>query len=223
MTASSDESARGSAGDAAGVLNDELSSELLRLGTATLFEASKLPIALPARLRPVWKGAAAVGRALPVNCLAGDNLALHVAIEEAEVGDILVVDAQNAPHGYWGEVMAIGAMSRGIRGLIIDGGVRDTDRLEDLGFPVWSSHVAILGTGKASTGVIGQPLPFGTATVRKGDVIVADADGIVSIPAAELERIHTAGLAREFAETGYFERLRAGESTMQIYGFSREV
>ncbi|MER7797185.1 4-carboxy-4-hydroxy-2-oxoadipate aldolase/oxaloacetate decarboxylase [Microbacterium sp. NPDC096154] len=200
-----------------------LHDDLVRLGTATLFEASKLPIALPSRLRPTWPGATAMGRALPVACVAGDNLALHVAIERAQAGDILVVDAQNAPHGYWGEVMAVAAMARGIRGLVIDGGVRDTARLEALGFPVWSSHVAILGTGKTSSGVIGQPIVLGTATVREGDVVVADADGVVSMSASEVARIHQAGLAREAAEEAHFERLRAGETTMEIYALPRDV
>jgi 4-hydroxy-4-methyl-2-oxoglutarate aldolase len=204
-------------------LTDTVRADLLRLGTATLFEASKLPIALPARLRPVWKGAAAVGRALTVASIAGDNLALHVALEQTQEDDFLVIDGQNAPHGYWGEVMAIAAMSRGVRGLVIDGGVRDTDRLEELGFPVWSSHVAITGTGKASFGVIGQPLALGTATVRTGDVIVADADGIVSIPATELLRVHAAGLKREADEAVYFARLRAGETTMEIYSLRRDL
>jgi 4-hydroxy-4-methyl-2-oxoglutarate aldolase len=203
-------------------LTDAVRSELLRLGTATLFEASKLPIALPSRLRPVWKGAAAVGRALPVASIAGDNLALHVALEQAQEDDILVVDGQNAPHGYWGEVMAIAAITRGVRGLVIDGGVRDTVRLEELGFPVWSSHVAITGTGKTSSGVIGQPIALGTATVRKGDVVVADADGIVSIPAAEFERVLAAGLAREADEAAQFVRLRAGETTMDLHGLPRD-
>jgi 4-hydroxy-4-methyl-2-oxoglutarate aldolase len=203
-------------------LTDAVRSDLIRLGTATLFEASKLPIALPARLRPVWKGAAAVGRALPVESIAGDNLALHVALEQAQDGDILVVDGQDAPHGYWGEVMAVAAISRGVRGLVIDGGVRDTARLEELGFPVWSSHVAITGTGKTSSGVIGQPLAMGTATVRGGDVIVADADGIVSIPVTELERVYAAGLQREADEGVYFARLRAGETTMEIYDLPRD-
>jgi 4-hydroxy-4-methyl-2-oxoglutarate aldolase len=203
-------------------LTDAIRSDLLRLGTATLFEASKLPISLPARIRPVWKGAAAVGRALPVASLGGDNLALHVALEQAKEDDILVVDGQNLPHGYWGEVMAVAAIARGVRGLVIDGGVRDTTRLEELGFPVWSSHVAVLGTGKASSGTIGQPLVLDTATVRAGDVVVADADGIVSIPAAELERVHAASLKREADENEYFARLRAGETTMEIYSLPRD-
>lgn len=204
-------------------LTDGVRADLQRLGTATLYEASKLPIALPARLRPVWKGACAVGRALPVASIAGDNLALHVAIERARPGDILVADGRDAPHGYWGEVMAIGAMARGIRGLVIDGGVRDTLRLEELGFPVWSSHVSVLGTGKTSSGVIGGPLLLGTATVRAGDVVVADADGVISIPDAELARVRAAGLQREAEETTYFERLRAGETTMEIYNLPRTL
>jgi 4-hydroxy-4-methyl-2-oxoglutarate aldolase len=203
-------------------LTDALRADLLRLGTATLYEASRLPIALPSRLRPVWRGAAAVGRALTVTSIAGDNLALHVALEQAAEDDVLVVDGQDAPHGYWGEVMAVAALARGVRGLVIDGGVRDTTRLEALGFPVWSSHVAIAGTGKTSSGVIGQPLALGTATVRTGDVVVGDADGVVAIPAAELGRVLAAARRREADEELYFARLRDGASTMDVYSLPRD-
>jgi 4-hydroxy-4-methyl-2-oxoglutarate aldolase len=198
-----------------------VTARLLELGTATLYEASKLDCVLPHRIRPAWPGAAVAGIALTVAARPGDNLALHLALEQARPGDVLVVDGGCSPHGYWGEVLAEAALARGVLGLVIDGGVRDVERLRDLPFPVFSSHIAIRGTVKNGTGPIGGPLDFDTVTVHRGDTIVADADGIVALPAAELDRITAAAVARADAETEYLRRIRAGESTMDIYGFGR--
>jgi 4-hydroxy-4-methyl-2-oxoglutarate aldolase len=193
--------------------------ELLALGTATLYEASGTDCYLPHRLRPAWAGATIVGRALPVVTPAADNLTLHVALEHAEPGDVLVVDGQREPCGYWGEVLAEAALARGITGLVIDGGVRDVEQQRDLPFPVFSTWTAIRGTVKRTVGPIGAPLTLDGTTVHRGDIIVADADGVVALPAADLDRIVAASHARAAAETGYLRRIRAGESTMDIYGF----
>jgi 4-hydroxy-4-methyl-2-oxoglutarate aldolase len=199
---------------------DGYAAELLELGTATLYEASGDPCCLPATLRPVWD-TAVVGRALPVRTAAGDNLPLHLALEQAEPGDVLVVDAAGAAHGYWGEVLTVAAQARGVRGLVIDGGVRDTGRLRELGFPVFSSSVALTGTGKSDAGSIGAPIRMGAATVRRGDVVVGDADGVVALRGERLTEIVAASRSRAAAEAAYLERLRAGELTLDIYGFRR--
>ncbi|MEV4513362.1 4-carboxy-4-hydroxy-2-oxoadipate aldolase/oxaloacetate decarboxylase [Dactylosporangium sp. NPDC049525] len=198
-----------------------MSAALLALGTATLYEASGLDCILPHRIRPAWPGAALAGTALTVSAPPGDNLALHLALEHAEPGDVLVVDGGGEPFGYWGEVLAEAALARGVTGLVIDGGVRDVERLRDLPFPAFSTWTAIRGTVKHATGPIGAPLPLGAVTVYRGDMIVADADGIVALPAAELARITAAAEARASAESEYLRRIRAGASTMDIYGFGR--
>lgn len=200
---------------------DEVAGELLALGTATLYEASREPCFLDHRLRPAWPGAAAVGIALPVRTDAGDNLPLHLALETAEAGDVLVVDGAGAPHGYWGEVMTVAAQTRGVRGLVIDGGVRDTARLEALGFPAFSTSIALAGTRKATAGSVGEPVRLGAVPVRRGDVVVADADGVIVLPAERFDEILSAARSRAEAESGYLARLRAGETTMAVYGFAR--
>ncbi len=205
------------------VLTAELKAELLTLGSATIYEASGLDCYLPATLRPVWAGAGMVGTALPVRTAAGDNLPLHLALEQAAGGEVLVVDAGAAPHGYWGEVLTVAAQQRGLLGLVIDGGVRDTARLERLGFPAWSSWVALRGTRKVDAGTVGDPLTLGVAPVSRGDLVVGDADGVVVVPADRVPDVLTAARERAAKEAGYLDRLRAGETTMAIYGFPRPV
>ncbi|MFF2060263.1 4-carboxy-4-hydroxy-2-oxoadipate aldolase/oxaloacetate decarboxylase [Streptomyces sp. NPDC058200] len=191
----------------------------LRLGTATLYEASKLDCFLPPRIRPVWPGAAVVGRALPVATAPADNLPLHLALEVAEPGDVLVVDGRQEACGYWGEVLTAAARARGIVGLVIDGGVRDVDRLRERGFPVFSSGVAVRTTVKDDAGTVGVPITLGAATVSRGDLVVADADGVVVIPRALVASVLERGKAREAAEAGYLSRIAGGELTLDIYGF----
>lgn len=202
-------------------LTAPLRDELLALGSATLYEASGLDCYLPATLRPAWNGAAVVGSALPVRTAPGDNLPLHLALEAARPGEVLVVDAGAVPHGYWGEVLTVAALQRGVLGLVIDGGVRDTDRLEALGFPVFSSWVALQGTVKDDAGSVGEAMQLGRAPVARGDVVVADRDGVVVLPADRVDAILAAGRARQQKEAAYLQRIRDGELTVDIYGFSR--
>jgi 4-hydroxy-4-methyl-2-oxoglutarate aldolase len=198
---------------------DPLHDELLQHGTATLYEASGLECFLPATLRPAWPGATIVGIALPVRAGVGDNLALHLALEVARPGDVLVVDAGGAPNGYWGEVLAIAAQERGVRGLVIDGGVRDTERLEALEFAVFSRWIAIEGTLKDDIGTVGTPIRIGQAPIVRGDVVVADRDGIVVLPSGHFAEILEAARARTAKEVDIFSRIRSGELTLDIYGF----
>jgi 4-hydroxy-4-methyl-2-oxoglutarate aldolase len=208
-------------GIAATELTDELRTELLTLGSATVYEASGLECYLPATLRPAWAGAQVVGTALPVRTAPGDNLPLHLALEVARPGEVLVVDAGAVPHGYWGEVLTVAAQQRGVLGLVIDGGVRDTAQLEELAFPVFSSWVALRGTAKDDPGSVGEPITVGGAPVVRGDLVVADRDGVVVLPAVRVEQVLAAARGRADKEAGYLDRLRAGELTMAIYGFSR--
>jgi 4-hydroxy-4-methyl-2-oxoglutarate aldolase len=196
-------------------------AELRGLGTATLYEASKLDCFLPWRIRPVWSGAAIVGRALPVTTAPADNLPLHLALDHARPGDVLVVDGRQEACGYWGEVLTVAAQVRGVVGLVIDGGVRDVDRLRERGFPVFSSAVAVRTTVKADTGTVGEPFTLGVARVARGDLVVADSDGVVVIPHARVAPVVEAARARQAAETAYLRRIAAGESTVDIYGLPR--
>ncbi|WP_240423660.1 RraA family protein [Microbacterium halotolerans] len=200
---------------------DELRTELLELGTATLYEAAGFECVLPSSLHPAWPGAVLVARALPVSTVAGDNLALHLAVEQAQSGEALVVNAQDSAYGCWGEVLTVFAQTRGVAGLVILGGVRDVIRLGARGFPVFSTRLALHGTAKGDAGTIGQPVRFDRVTVWRGDIIVADADGIVSIPAAEFAGVLDRARDRAQKEIEFMERLARGESSVDLYGFAR--
>jgi 4-hydroxy-4-methyl-2-oxoglutarate aldolase len=195
--------------------------ELLRLGSATLYEASRSDCFLDPAFRPAWDGAQLVGRAYPVSAQVGDNLALHHGIEAAAEGDVLVVDGGGAQFGYWGEVMTVAAQARGIRGLVIDGGVRDTAQLAALGFPAFSTSISIRGTIKQWPGTVGSTITLRGRVVRRGDVIVADRDGIAVIPAERYDEVLEASRDRAAKEDAYMARLRDGETTLDVYDFRR--
>ena len=185
--------------------------------SATLYEASKQPIAIDSRIQAAWTGARLCGPAFTVQGSGGDNLALHHAVIAAPVGSVLVVDVGGARHGHWGEVLAVAAQQRGIAGLLIDGGVRDRDELRDLGFPVFSRNNSIVGTRKHYAGLLGEPVTVGGVTIVTGDLIVGDADGVVAIPQADIERVLDAADARVAQERDFVTRLRAGASTVELY------
>jgi 4-hydroxy-4-methyl-2-oxoglutarate aldolase len=186
--------------------------------TATLYEASGLDIALDPALRPAWPGAWLTGPAFTVRGDGGDNLALHRAVAAAPPGHVLVADHQGAQHGHWGEILAVAAQVRGLLGLVIDGAVRDVDELCRLGFPVFSRGVRITRTTKIYPGALGVPVTVGGIQVSAGDLVVADADGVVAIPAGHLERVLDAADARVATEERHLAALRAGATTLELYG-----
>lgn len=196
-------------------------ARLLELGTATLYEASGIDCDLDPALRPSWPCARVCGPALTVRTGAEDNLALHLALEQADPGDVVVADAHGLACGYWGEVLAVAAQVRGVAGLVIDGGLRDVDRLAELGFPAFSRFVAVRRTQKEVVGDIGGSVVVGGRTIARGDVIVADADGIVVLPRERVEEISAAGAARVEKEERFLERIRAGEKTSDLYRLTR--
>ncbi|HEY4024816.1 MAG TPA: dimethylmenaquinone methyltransferase, partial [Candidatus Dormibacteraeota bacterium] len=167
---------------------------------------------------PLWPGAAVCGAALPVECATGDNLAIHRALEQAGQGDVLVVGAHGHLAGYWGEVLTVAALARGVLGLVIDGGARDSDALERLAFPVFARGRSILRTVKHEPGRVGEPVVAGGAVVRRGDVVVADTDGVVTIRAERLDEVLAASRARVEREREIMERLAAGELTLDLLG-----
>ena len=202
------------------------SERALSFATATLHEAAGRIGALPARLRPVFPEARLAGPALPVLVPVGDNLWIHRAIYQAEPGAILVVAATAADDfGYWGEILSEAALARGLGGLVIDGGVRDTVELRQVGFPVFSATVCIRGTLKdaAGPGAIGRPFSLGGVRVTPGDLIVGDADGVVCLPADRVDDVLVASQARLDKEADVIKRLRAGQSSLEIYGLPTEA
>jgi 4-hydroxy-4-methyl-2-oxoglutarate aldolase len=196
-------------------MTNDHAAALAELGAATLGESGGVPMA--PRICAVWRGARLSAPAFPVTCSTTDNLAIHVAVAEAPTGSVLVVDVgDDGARGYWGEVLTTGAQARGLKGLVIDGGVRDVDALEAHGFPVFSTMIALRGATKQQPGRVGLPANVGGVEVDVGDWIVGDADGVTVIPAGRLDDVLAAGRARAAKEQQYFDELRAGRTTMEL-------
>jgi 4-hydroxy-4-methyl-2-oxoglutarate aldolase len=192
----------------------------LRLASATVHEAAGRAGALPSAIKPLSADMHLQARAFPVRMPPGDNLWLHRAVYAAQPGDVLVVDTGGGlEYGYWGEVLTEAAIARGLAGLVIHGGVRDSRRLIEMGWPVFAERVCIRGTGKdpGGDGNLAEPIMIGDVLVHLGDFIVGDADGVVCIPASRTEEVRTLSRERDDSETGYIERLRGGETTLDIY------
>lgn len=199
-------------------------TDLLRYGTATLCEAWPSTRLLDAPLRPLSTQMALAGSALTVTCRPGDNLALHLAIASARPGDVLVVDyGSSLESGPFGEIMALACAMRGIAGLVIDGAVRDSGQIAAMRLPVFCRGVNIRGTTKLDRGRIGDPVRIGGVVIGTGDIVLADADAVVCIAAADLEGAVAASAQRAAQEAAMMDRLRAGETTLQILGLEGEA
>jgi 4-hydroxy-4-methyl-2-oxoglutarate aldolase len=193
--------------------------ERLRMfGSATVHEAAGQVTPLDPAIRALAPANRVAGPALTVRCARRDNLAVHRAIAAATEGSVLVVDAGGDAAGYWGEILTVAAMARGIAGLVIDGGVRDTRPIVERGFPVWSRHVAIGSCVKVDPGEVGGRVTVGSVEIGPGDIVVADADGIVVIPGSSVPAVLEAAERRIAREAELFERLRAGELTIDLLG-----
>lgn len=202
-------------------MSDTLHADLLRLGTATVYEASGLDCALQPGLEPAWPGAAVAGPAYPVRCHPADNLALHLALELAPAGAVLVADGSGVRCGYFGEVMAVAAQTRAIAGLVIDGGVRDHRELETGRFPVHAVGSGLHRTSKHRPGLVGVPITVRGVAVAAGDVVIADADGVVVVPQDAVHEVHAAALVRQAREEAQLDELRAGRTTVELFGLAR--
>ncbi len=198
----------------------DIIEELLRHGTSTICEASGLPCALDHAIRPVWSGAAVAGPAFPLRCAPGDNLAIYIAVDAAPPGHLLVVDASGYVAGYWGEVLTVAAEARNITGIIIDGGVRDIDALERRKFPAFARGIGMRGTVKFHAPSVGKPIIVANVAISPGDLIVADADGVLSLPQAEVVRTLERARQRTDKEAITMKRLQAGETTLELLGLT---
>ncbi|MFC4948188.1 4-carboxy-4-hydroxy-2-oxoadipate aldolase/oxaloacetate decarboxylase [Pseudonocardia sp. GCM10023141] len=197
----------------------EVVAGLGRFGVATVHEAQGRRGLVDPRLRPTFRPTHVAGTALTCEVAPGDNWMLHVAVEQARPGDVLVVSPTSpCGDGYFGELLATSLRAHGVLGLVIDAGVRDIAELTAMGFPVWSAAVSARGTVKQTVGNVQTPIVCGGVLIRPGDVVIADDDGVVVVDRHEAPEVLASSRAREAKEAATRDRLAAGELGLDIYG-----
>jgi 4-hydroxy-4-methyl-2-oxoglutarate aldolase len=202
----------------------EIVDQLAPIGTATVHEAIGRRGFVGPDIRPIQQDVRVAGTAVTVSSHPGDNIMIHAAVEVCREGDILVV-VNTAPstHGMFGDLLATSLMARGVRGLVIDAGVRDTSELRAMGFPVWSRYVSCQGTVKATPGSVNVPVSVGGIIISPGDVVCADDDGVVIVEREAASWALDTSRERLVKEAGTRAQLEAGVLGLDLYGLRAKL
>ncbi len=198
----------------------DLITQLGKFSAATLHEALGKIGNLPSAIKPISKTMKVCGPAYTVKTMPRDNMLLHRAYAYAQPGDVIVADCSGYYEaGYWGDLMSLGAKTKGINGLVINACVRDADDIEAMGFNVFSRGLCIVGTSNHGDGTLNQPIIIGDVLINPGDIIVGDRDGVVVIPQNRILEAIEKATARELKEENTRRQLREGKTSLQIYGW----
>lgn len=194
-----------------------------RLGSATVYEAASREGLVDLSFQTIVPGAGIAGPARTVSCGQGDNLMVHAAVPQLREGEVLVVAMpESQPVALVGDLLVTQLLTRGAAGLVLNGSVRDVAALRELGLPIWTPYVRVRGARRQVVGTVGEPIRLGGAEIATGDVIVADADGVVVVAAGRSEEIRSAAEDREQRERDKRAQFQAGVTSFDLYGLADE-
>ena len=201
----------------------DLINQLGQFSAATIHEALGKYGNLPSAIKPISSTMKVCGPAYTVKTMPRDNILLHRAYAYAKPGDVIIANCSGFYEaGYWGDLMSLGAKTKGINGLVIDGCVRDADDIEAMGFSVFSRGLCILGTSNHGDGFLNKPIVIGDVLINPGDIIIGDRDGVVVVPQNRITEAIEMSTAREAKEENVRRQLREGKTSLQIYGWDKQ-